>query len=59
MERTPKDKLSKAQAQSVMDELMTCKLRETESVTKLKQLNLKVMELETASQITSNQVGDK
>lgn len=56
LERTPQDKLSKTATQSLQEELMSCRLKAAEAATANKQLRLRVTELETSAQITSNQV---
>lgn len=56
LERTPQDKLSKNPAQSLQEELMSCRLKAAEVSTANKQLRLRVTELETSAQISSNQV---
>lgn len=44
------------QMQKLEDELMTTRIREIETVTELKELRLKVMELETQVQVSTNQL---
>lgn len=42
--------------QKVEEELMTTRIREMETLTELKELRLKVMELETQVQVSTNQL---
>lgn len=44
------------QMQKLEDELMTTRIREMETLTELKELRLKVMELETQVQVSTNQL---
>ncbi|KAL5274814.1 EVI5L family protein [Megaselia abdita] len=49
-------KSTNEQIQKLEDELMTTRIREMETLTELKELRLKVMELETQVQVSTNQL---
>lgn len=50
------DNSKSAELQKVEEELMTTRIREMETLTELKELRLKVMELETQVQVSTNQL---